>query len=375
MNAENYYVALIYGICMLAIGLTQYFIPVLSRRGTLLGVDLKVEDQKRPEIVAIVKNYKTQILVATLISVITAVYIGLFHTEKWIFATILIIVWLVIFYGIYYRTHNKIKAFKKEHQLYIEERRRAINLKMTAKPLEVKGFSLKAYVIPLLVIILNIVLAVVMYDKVPQQMPIHWGFDGKVTDYAEKSWFTVLLPSIFNIFMLGINFFVHYTLLRMQKRLDPEHPDEALYRLIISRRYWSIYVFVLTMMLVLVMTVLNLMTLGLVGNYWANVITIGTIIITIFAVVFAIYIGIKVGNQGSRLKLNDMPLEDAFEDDDEYWILGGTIYYNPDDPAVFIPKRVGIGSSVNVGIWQGKLLIALLFILVIGSILFAVKMQ
>ena len=30
------------------------------------------------------------------------------------------------------------------------------------------------------------------------------------------------------------------------------------------------------------------------------------------------------------------------------WKLGGLVYFAPDDPAVFVPKRVGIGQTVNM---------------------------
>jgi len=34
---------------------------------------------------------------------------------------------------------------------------------------------------------------------------------------------------------------------------------------------------------------------------------------------------------------------------DERWRLGGLFYVNPDDPAVFVPKRAGLGYTVNLG--------------------------
>lgn len=46
-------------------------------------------------------------------------------------------------------------------------------------------------------------------------------------------------------------------------------------------------------------------------------------------------------------------------DDDQYW-YGGVFYYNPDDPAVFIPKRFGLGWTVNFGHPGGKVLAAIM---------------
>src|SRR5216684_4997141 len=63
----------------------------------------------------------------------------------------------------------------------------------------------------------------------------------------------------------------------------------------------------------------------------------------------------------------------VFRDDDRYW-YGGFFYNNPDDPAVFVPKRYGLGWTVNFGHPRGKLfLIATLLlplVLLILNVLF-----
>ncbi len=51
-----------------------------------------------------------------------------------------------------------------------------------------------------------------------------------------------------------------------------------------------------------------------------------------------------------------------FRDDDQYW-YGGVFYNNPDDPAMFVPKRFGLGWTVNLGNPKGKLFIILTLLL------------
>ena len=50
------------------------------------------------------------------------------------------------------------------------------------------------------------------------------------------------------------------------------------------------------------------------------------------------------------------PTSPIFRDDDRYW-PGGIFYNNPDDPAVFVPKRYGLGWTVNFGHPRSKLVI------------------
>lgn len=53
----------------------------------------------------------------------------------------------------------------------------------------------------------------------------------------------------------------------------------------------------------------------------------------------------------------------VYRDDDRYWY--GFFYYNPDDPDVIVPKRYGIGWTVNFGRPAGKLFAIALLILIL----------
>jgi uncharacterized membrane protein len=59
-----------------------------------------------------------------------------------------------------------------------------------------------------------------------------------------------------------------------------------------------------------------------------------------------------------------------FRDDDRYW-YAGFFYNNPDDPALFVPKRFGLGWTLNFGHPQARWIILgmLLIFLVCGVIL------
>src|SRR5260370_14802540 len=64
--------------------------------------------------------------------------------------------------------------------------------------------------------------------------------------------------------------------------------------------------------------------------------------------------------QRSRTKTStsaDRGSTDAvFRDDDQYW-SGGVFYNNPDDPALFVPKRFCLGWTLNFGHPRSTLLL------------------
>lgn len=66
---------------------------------------------------------------------------------------------------------------------------------------------------------------------------------------------------------------------------------------------------------------------------------------------------------------DDRPAAPIFRDDERYWI-GGILYKNPDDPALFVPKRFGFGWTLNFGHPKARLfllvLLLVLLLLVLG---------
>ena len=77
--------------------------------------------------------------------------------------------------------------------------------------------------------------------------------------------------------------------------------------------------------------------------------------------------------QRSRTKTStsaDRGRTDAvFRDDDRYW-SAGVFYNNPDDPNLFVPKRFGLGWTLNFGHPQAKLvLIGVLVVILVTSLL------
>lgn len=57
-----------------------------------------------------------------------------------------------------------------------------------------------------------------------------------------------------------------------------------------------------------------------------------------------------------RGRADRRPAPVMFRDDERYW-RGGLFYNNPDDPAILVPKRFGLGWTLNFGHPQSKLLL------------------
>ena len=86
----------------------------------------------------------------------------------------------------------------------------------------------------------------------------------------------------------------------------------------------------------------------------------GLIFLLIWGLLIALVLVMLWHPQRSQRKANTpadrQPTSAMFHDDDRYW-SGGIFYNNPDDPALFIEKRYGLGWTLNFGHPQAKLVL------------------
>lgn len=91
---------------------------------------------------------------------------------------------------------------------------------------------------------------------------------------------------------------------------------------------------------------------------WPGLLVLGGMLV---AVLLVLVLPIPRSRTKTRTHTDFDARPDMFRDDDRYWI-GGIFYNNPDDPAVFVPKRYGLGWTVNMGHPQGRRLLIWLLV-------------
>lgn len=157
------------------------------------------------------------------------------------------------------------------------------------------------------------------WSEIPARFPYHWGYNGEPNRWAVRSERAVYGPLLFcaamMLLMLLIGLATFYGSRRAEQRL-------ATMKLIIAGMYCLSIIFVGIAVMPLAHTPL-----------WLFVAP---------AIVFVI--GAMVWQYQF---LND-PGRRAESTPDACWHLG-QIYYNPQDPAIFVQKRLGLGYTVNFG--------------------------
>jgi uncharacterized membrane protein len=93
---------------------------------------------------------------------------------------------------------------------------------------------------------------------------------------------------------------------------------------------------------------------------WFLGVTIGYIVLVF---VLIIVVTVRASARSARLQPANASTTDRM--DDSHWILG-SIYFNRNDPSIFVERRFGIGWTINVGSVGGVLtMVALLAVAVV----------
>lgn len=337
-----------------------YFIDRFSRKGIALGVRVGSENMENFEVKNIKSEYKRSLLVTGLITSVLSVVITYYTFPGAVsFLTMIPVFAVSVIVYIHYSRRMKEwkKANVKEHRDYVQR----VDLSLSKDKLRYGNIPWKLYIIPFLIIVLVVAISAIEYKNLPDSVPTHWGFTGPPDKYSEKSITSVFSVSIVSFFMLLIIMFASWGYMMMKQQNQNIDAKVGAKNIVRARKIWSYFIFGIGMCLVLMMAVAQLMIVGKIKT--TALMMIMTVIVLIYSIVVPVILGLKVGNMGERLAGNS---ELDSIDDDKKWYFGGTIYYDKEDPAIFVPKRVGVGSTINFGNKKAMVGFILLLVLSIG---------
>ncbi|WP_197029219.1 DUF5808 domain-containing protein [Alicyclobacillus macrosporangiidus] len=220
------------------------------------------------------------------------------------------------------------------------------------------------------------------YPALPARFPIHFSADGTPTQWADKSIssaFGILIPGLV---LLALCLLVHIASRAGRTDVDPEAPQASLHLQTLQRRRWILATWCSCAFVQVGLGLAALLLWGLLGPatgwpMWVIPLTIVTGAIAPWVIVLA-KTARRSASSVTAAAVPKGPFQGAgapgtrrvvHRDDDRFWKVG-VLYFNRDDPALLVPKRFGIGWTLNFahpGAWL--LIIALLLITSLPAIL------
>lgn len=203
----------------------------------------------------------------------------------------------------------------------------------------------------------------IRYPALPDQIPMHYNLEGQVDRYAAKSMETILMMPIMLIILALVFFAIYYAILHAKNQSAGGDIEEGLKNDLAFKVIISKVVFFVGLLITLIFGISQLSMLGIIG---INItFTAPIILVMIFALVT--YLIVKVGQSGSRMGSSKSTQSKAVAEDDSHWILGA-IYFNKDDPSIFVEKQFGMGYTINVGNKIGWMVVIAIIALIAGSL-------
>lgn len=342
----NWMLMVSYAICFVPIVAMFAAMPYIGRKTVCFGVSIPSGQHGNEELAALRKGYARSVLILGV--VLTAAYIVLVFIVSEGIATMLLgvsmLVYLIAVYALYLRCWRQVKALKERLGWEMQAHSEAVadtRFASGKRAVSPAWFALHA-----VIILATVLVGVLLYDQIPEQVVQQTDLAGNVTRMAAKSPGLILFAPAMQAFMTLVFAFIYWSMLKTPPVLDPDNPQVSSKQNAVFRYRWSAWVVALGGLMLLVFLTIQLsfaQLIDMVAVGWVSMIAAGA------GVVGALVLSLLTGQSGSRVRLGKKADGEVIRrDDDKYW-KAGMYYVNKDDPALFVEKRFGVGFTINFG--------------------------
>lgn len=193
------------------------------------------------------------------------------------------------------------------------------------------------------VILVNIVFVLMNYDRFPDTIAMQFDFQGNIIRSAAKSYRAVLIPNITQVQITLLFLFINWTILKSKQQTYAGDVERSVRQNTLFRRRWSLFIILSGLALIFM---LSFVQLNMLYPQNMQAFLMICIAIPVFIVVFAMILSFTTGQGGSRIGRAAGGSKVQPVNDDAHWKFG-FVYFNPQDPSVFVEKRMGIGWTIN----------------------------
>ena len=368
MTGYANFMAVFFAVLLLVCGAVFAAMPFLTRGREVFAVTVPASAQSDPAIRELKRTYALLVGAATVVCVAVVVAVG--AATQWSLVAMRVMVGVTIAlsvgaYALMLVFRSRVRALKGERGWKAEVAERVAVVGSPAGGPLPQPVPMRANLVYIPIVLATLVLCVALYPQMPDQIPMHVDFSGNVTSYSEKSPATVGFALGMQVFMAAIMAFTHFMILRSKRPVEPESPAESALAYALYARAWSLAILLMGVVLCLCLALLPLTMAGLMSlAAW------GALMVVVVLVILAVFVvlGVRYGQNGARAIRSLRPREADSRmraDDDAMW-KAGVFYWNPADPAVVVPKRFGIGWTIN---WARPLSWAIIAGLVLAVVL------
>ncbi|MEK4059817.1 MULTISPECIES: DUF5808 domain-containing protein [Paenibacillus] len=207
------------------------------------------------------------------------------------------------------------------------------------------------YLAHVVVLALCIFFAITRWDTIPQ-----WFHLGKY-DFDKSVW-TVFMLNTLQTLNIVLYTGIHLMISRARTSLDHHDPEGSLQKQLKRKKIYSLLTYYASFLIVVFLGLTQAITL-----YSWNENLLFRIGSPIFAALFLALIGVMLYLRFRGLdQQRDVPSQE-----ERHWKWLGSIYVNPEDPALIVPDRYGFGWTVNMANRPGKIIVAAIIAILVNA--------
>ncbi len=330
------------GSTLIALGalsvFAYWFLPRLTRPDLYFSVTVAPEFRDSTDGTSILRQYRRRLITVSVPAL--ALLLTLTLTRRLAWTPVALLLLNGACFGVYYRTRGLVLA----HALAPTTVREA---RIDVPPRRIPGGWIAASG-PYALLCASAAYLELHWQRIPALLPLHWKLDGQPDVWAARSISTVFSPLLIAAMTLVALTLLLYGTAHWVRPIYADGPNgrqesrfrRAISLMLLAIEYWIAALF----------SALALRPLLPAALQHPSALTVLTALIPGLIAIALTGVLMWLGQGGSRMspaphaRDSRQPVGDRTED--RFWKLG-VFYFNPDDPAVMVEKRFGLGYTVN----------------------------
>ncbi|HEY4455136.1 MAG TPA: DUF5808 domain-containing protein [Pseudonocardiaceae bacterium] len=315
-------------------------LPSVTSPTVPFGVRIPSQYANDPTVLRQTRVYRVRVIVIDIVAG-AACLAGYAVTGETLLLPLAVLVLLGVWYCCFFLANHEVRAAKAAGGWYEGVRQGiAVDTSLRTDPPRFPWLWLAP---PVIITVATAVIGVLMYPGMPEVLNVHTNANGVPNRQAAKSIGTafalVFVQTGVTALLAGIAATIVF---RSRSDLDPAHP-------VSSSRWHRQYTELGAKSLLGLVAMIDLGMLGASLLLWTGTAARWTPVVVVIPILASVAVIFTVLARHNRVR--DDGEEDTgltHRDDDRYW-RGGLFYVNRDDHTLFVPRRFGIGWTLNFG--------------------------
>jgi uncharacterized membrane protein len=346
----------IFAAISLIILLIQAAVPFLVKRTVVFGVTIPERHIREPLLAAFKKRYAAAVLLLTLIGLGAYCFwvLGSSPAEEQVVlvGTCIQLGIIAVSLSLYFYFHARTVQAKKMNRWYDNLKQ----IKIADLSIRTRDEMLPwhVFLLPILITAGIIGYTILKYDVLPDQIPTHWGINGEPDAFTAKTPVSAVSRPVFLLVMQIMILAIHSATKSSGVKLSATARQASRVRQLMLRKYTSWLLFLVSLAVTVLFSFFQLNMIH--PDLFDQSIMVASPMIFLAATLAGtVFYAFRVGRCDKvAVELADESVADY--DEDAHWI-GGILYFNRNDPSIFVEKRFGVGWTLNFGNPIGYLIV------------------